>query len=144
MDPKGNKYNFDWDVTSFNKADSTIDFQLDFENADGISMGEQEDSIKVVVLDRRYFQPKIRRLLEKLDPELRNHLNRKLLTADRVAIDTGVKLIRQMPNDEESKKLQKRAEQASSAGSFITVVIFLVQSYMMGVFKKLIGTLLAL
>ena len=49
------KYAFNWDVISFNKEESTIDFQIDFANADGISMGELEDIITVDVLDRRYF-----------------------------------------------------------------------------------------
>ena len=87
----------------------------------------------MVVLDRRYFQPRMKR-----------RMLQAALTPDRVNIDTGVKLIRQMPNDEASKKLEKRAQQANSAGSFLTVLIFVVQSYLMGVFKKLIGTLLAL
>ena len=66
MDPNSEKYKFDWEVTGFDKKLSTIDFQLNFENADGISMGEQEDTIDVVVLDRRFFQPKInRRMLSK-------------------------------------------------------------------------------
>jgi hypothetical protein len=66
------------------------------------------------------------------------------LTPDRVPLNTNVKLIRQMPNDEASHKLQQHAEHANGAGSFLTVMIFIIQSYMMGVFKKLIGTLLAL
>ena len=49
-----------------------------------------------------------------------------------------------MPNDEASHTLQEHAEHANNAGSFITIVVFIIQSYMMGVFKKLIGTLLAL
>ena len=36
----GTKYEFDWDVVSFDKTLSTITFQLDFKNADSISMGE--------------------------------------------------------------------------------------------------------
>jgi hypothetical protein len=40
MDFNSEKYKFDWSVTGFDKQLSTIDFQLDFENADGISMGE--------------------------------------------------------------------------------------------------------
>ena len=69
---------------------------------------------------------------------------RKLETADKVPLSSGVKVIRQMPNDESSKKLQERANSANNVGSLITLVIFVIQSYMMGVFKKLIGTLLAL
>ena len=67
MDPNSNKYQFDWSIITFDKKLSTIDIQLDFENADGISMGEQEDSIDVIVMDRRYFQPRIakRRLEER-------------------------------------------------------------------------------
>ena len=144
MDPNSNKYKFDWDVISINKEESTIDFQLDFENADGISMGELEDVIDVKVLDRRYFQPSIGRLLEGKTEDLKQDIKRKLKTADQLPLDTGVKVIRQMPNTEESKRLADRADKANSAGSIITIAIFLVQSYMMGVFKKLIGTLLAL
>ena len=52
-------YQFDWKVTGFDKVKWTIDFQLDFKNADAISSGKDEDIIKVDILDRRYFQPEI-------------------------------------------------------------------------------------
>ena len=66
------------------------------------------------------------------------------VTPDRIPLDTNVKLIRQMSNDEQSQQLKKTAENANSAGSILTIMVFIIQSYMMGVFKKLIGTLLAL
>lgn len=49
------------------------------------------------------------RLLEELDPEQREINKRNLETADKAPLDTGVKVIRQMPNNEDSKKLAKRA-----------------------------------
>ena len=49
-----------------------------------------------------------------------------------------------MPNDEESKKLAKNTSNANSGFSFSTVVFFVLQSYMLTVFKKVLGTLLAL
>ena len=55
IDGSSKKYEFDWDVTGFSKEESTIDFQLEFANADGISMGQEEDSISVDILDRKYF-----------------------------------------------------------------------------------------
>ena len=39
-DQQGQRYQFDWEVISFDKKESTIDFQLDFKNADSISLGE--------------------------------------------------------------------------------------------------------
>ena len=69
---------------------------------------------------------------------------RKLETADKTELKTGVKILRQMPNNEESQRLASRAAAANQAGALITLAIFVMQTYMMGVFKKLMGTLLAL
>ena len=120
------KYTFDWDVKGFSKAESTITFQLDFANADRISLGQEEDQITVVVLDRRYFQPAARRLLEGKTPEQAAEIKRQLVTADKAPLNTGVKLIRQMPNDKDSQNLAKKAAQANQAGSIITLLIFIV------------------
>lgn len=137
MDPGGSKYQFDWDVTGFSKADSTIDFQLDFKNADGVSSGEQEDAITVVVLNKKYFQPKHRLLTGEA-------LEHRMLAEDGAPLETGVKLIRQMPNNEESQKLARRAAAANQSASIVTILVFVLQSYMLSVFKKVMGTLLAL
>ena len=60
------------------------------------------------------------RLLEEDNRELEE------VKPDELPLDTGVKIIRQMPNNEESKKLADRADKANQAGSFITLVIFIV------------------
>jgi hypothetical protein len=49
-----------------------------------------------------------------------------------------------MPNDEASKNLKKRAEQANQMASIITIMIFALQTYAIKIFKKFMGTLLAL
>ena len=61
-------------------------------------------------------------------------------------LGTNVKIIRQMPNTDESKSLVNRAEFANHATAILLLLVFIFQSYLMGntVLNKLIGMLLAL